>query len=178
VKRGLAMLAVGLVALGIQGGLATFLPRELCPDLGLLVVLALGLQIQSWTIGFALATVLGYSADLLSGSLFGAHALLRLLTFCSAALVRSQLNLRGTVPLGLFAAVVTMLYAVGLFALTGFFGSASEVRWGSLSLLIPQALVNAFAIPFVFKIVAWLWDRLEGEPVRRGLELDARRPAI
>jgi cell shape-determining protein MreD len=170
------MLAAGLVALGIQGGLATFLPRELCPDLGLLVVLALGLQIRSWTTGIALATVLGYAADLLSGSLFGAHALLRLLTFCSATLARRQLNLRGSVPLGVFAAGVTMLYAIGLFALTGFFASAGEVRWGSLRVLIPQALINAIAIPFVYKILAWIWERLEGEPVRRGLELDARRP--
>jgi rod shape-determining protein MreD len=178
VKRGMAVMAIGLFALGIQGGLASFLPREFCPDLGLLVVLALGLQVQSWTSGFILATALGYAADLLSGSLFGAHALLRLLTFCASTLVRSQFNVRGAIPLGIFAGSMTMLNAMGLLGLMDFFGPETDFRWGSLSPLIIQALVNAVAITPVSKLMSWMWERLEGEPVRRGLELDARRSPV
>jgi len=177
VKRGLAVIALGLIALGIQGGLAAVLPRELCPDLGLLVVVVLGLHAQNWASGFVLASALGYAADLLSGSLFGAHALLRILAFCAASLVRSQLNLRGSLPLAFFVGCLTILYALALIGLTSFFGAAAELHWGTLKLLIPQAIVNAVVAPSIARLMLWVWERLEGEPARRRLELDARRTA-
>ena len=93
-KRGLAVLALGLIALGVQGGMAMSIPRALCPDLGLLVVIAIGLHWREATGGLFLASALGFTADILSSSIFGAHALLRVLVYATTALTRSQMDLR------------------------------------------------------------------------------------
>jgi len=175
-KRGLALVAVGILALGIQGGLATLLPRGYCPDLGLLAVLAIGLQWRGMASGMVIAAVLGYTADLLSGSLFGAHALLRILLFCCAYLARRQLNLRGAAPLAVFAAGMTVLYSLGLLGLTSFFGAGEGLPWSAFGALAPQVVVNALTAPLVARGVDWLWDKLGDDAFRGGLELDPRRP--
>jgi rod shape-determining protein MreD len=178
VKRWLALLALGMVALGVQGGLATFIPRAYCPDLGLLVVLAIGLQWKGFSTGLLLATILGFAADLLSGSLLGAHALLRLLVFSSSALARRQLNLRGTPPLATFVAAMTLIYSFLLMALTRYFGVSHGMDWGGLLSVIPQAIVNALCAPAVVVLVESLMERLSRDDTfRGGLELDPRRKA-
>jgi rod shape-determining protein MreD len=175
-KRGLALVAVGILALGIQGGLATLLPRGYCPDLGLLAVLAIGLQWRGMASGMVIAAVLGYSADLLSGSLFGAHALLRILLFCCAYLARRQLNLRGAAPLAVFVAGMTVIYSLGLLGLTSFFSAGEGLRWSEFGALLPQVVVNALTAPLVARGIDWLWDKLGDDAFRGGLEFDPRRP--
>jgi cell shape-determining protein MreD len=176
-KRGLALVAVGILALGIQGGLATLLPRGYCPDLGLLAVLAIGLQWRGMASGMGIAAVLGYSADLLSGSLLGAHALLRILLFSCAYLARRQLNLRGAAPLAVFAAGMTIFYFLGLLGLTSFFSAGEGFRWSEIGALLTQAVANALTAPLVAWGIDRLWDKLGDDAFRGGLELDSRRTA-
>ena len=100
-KRLIAVLVVGLLALGIQGGLSLVIPRELCPDLGLLVVIAIGLHWQQATSGLFVASALGFTADLLSSSIFGGHALMRLLVFSATTVSRRRMDLQiGSRPVG------------------------------------------------------------------------------
>lgn len=178
-KRGLAVFVLGVVALGIQGGVALVIPRVLCPDVGLLVVIAIGLHWRDATSGLFVASALGFTADILSGSIFGAHALLRVLTYATTALVRSQIDLRGGVALGLFAAGMTIFYALGLFVLVQFFGGAVDgLRWPGIGGLFPHALVNAVFAPVVSAILLRVFAWADGEASRRGLQIDPRRSAM
>lgn len=176
-KRPLALLGVGFVALAVQGGVASFLPHAWCPDLGFLIVLALGLHWRGIVGGLLVVTLLGYTIDLLSGSLFGLHALLAILLFCTSALARRQLNLRGTRPLMVFAGVMTAVYAFGFHLLSNFFGSPTPYRWELFALLVPHVFVNAITAPMAAALIERIWERLgESETMRGGLELDARGP--
>lgn len=179
-KRILAVFVLGLLALGIQGGLAMVFPRALCPDLGLLVVLAIGLHWLEVTPGMFVSTALGFAADLLSSAIFGAHALLRLLSFVLTSLARSQMDLRGGATFAMFAAGLTVLNALGLMLLVRFFSpvggeGSGYSMWAVVSGVFPHALVNACFAPIVSALVLWVCDRVEGEARGPGIELDARR---
>lgn len=177
-KRSLALIGLGILALGLQGGIATILPRGYCPDLGLLVVLALGLRWEGFAGGVFISAVLGFAADLLSGSLLGVHALMRMFTFGWASLARRQLNLQGPLPLGFFTAVMTFVYAFGIIGLTRFVIADVSIRWTDFGVLIPQALVNGVFAPAVAAGVGVVWDRFgDNERHRSGLQLEAPRTA-
>jgi hypothetical protein len=57
-KRVLALLAIGALAPMIQGAIGTFIPLRYCPDLGLLLVVGLGLCWRSTAGGIALSAAL------------------------------------------------------------------------------------------------------------------------
>jgi len=172
VKLGLLLFAAGLAALIVQGALALLLPPPLCPDLGLLVVLAIGLYWQSLPGGFALATLLGYAADVLSGSLMGLHAFLRLLSFATAALAGRQLNLRGPLPLAVFAGALAFVYGAAVHLITSFFGAGGELSLAAAAELVVHAIVDMLVAPLVASAVARLcaWSGEEDAP-QRGFRL-------
>ena len=176
-RRALALLIAGLAALLLQGGFASFLAPPWCPDLALLVVLALGLCWERVATGLLLAAGLGFGADLLSGSLVGEHALLRLFVFVGARLASRQLNLRGAAPLAVFAAGVSLAYGLALAGVASFFGVPTGIGWDWAVRSLEHALVNALAAPFVARAVegvaAWSGEEESG---RRPLRLEARRP--
>lgn len=177
-KRGLAVFALGLIALGFQGGMAMAIPRVLCPDLGLLVVIAIGLHWRETTTGLFVASALGFAADMLSSSIFGAHALLRILVYSATALTRSQVDLRSGAALALFAGGMTIFYALGLVSLSRFFGGAGEgLQWSGIGALLPHIAINALVAPFVSAILIRVCEWADGEASRPGLEIDAKRTA-
>ncbi len=59
----MALLGVGVLALVLQGAVATIVPPPLCPDFALLVVIAIALHWQRAASGLLLAFTLGYAAD-------------------------------------------------------------------------------------------------------------------
>lgn len=176
-KRLLSVLVVGLVALGIQSGLSMVIPRQLCPDLGLLVVIAIGLHWRDVTSGLFIASVLGFTADMLSSSIFGGHALMRVLIYAATAISRQRMDLRSGVALALFAGGMTIFYALGLFVLMRFFGADSNgFRWTGIGGLFPHTFVNAVCAPLVSALVLRVCEWADGEASPRGLEIEARRP--
>ena len=84
-KATLAVLLLGFAALVVQGALARTIPPPWCPDLALLVVIGVGLRWPGFLAGLLIAVPLGYAMDLLSGSLMGQHAFMRLVTYMIAA---------------------------------------------------------------------------------------------
>lgn len=172
-KQALALLLAGLLALVVQSGIVRVVPHPLCPDLGLLVVVAIGLYWEPLPSGFALAAVLGYASDVLSGSLLGQHGLLRLLSFSASRLGGRQLNLRGVVPLAVFVAALTLAYALALHVLQAFFSGTSVSWMSSLGRATVHALVNGLAAPVVAAGIASLcsWTG-DDEGGRRGFRLD------
>jgi cell shape-determining protein MreD len=162
-----ALFSVGVLALVLQGALATLLPPPWCPDLALLVVLSVGL---------VLAATLGFAADLLSGSLVGQHALLRLIAFASAFLAGRQLNLKGSLPLVVFVVSVSFVYGLAVYAVSTFFVGAGAPTVGWLFDGVWHALVNGVAAPGVFSVVSRVAHWAGGDDVlSRSLHIDAHR---
>ena len=176
-RQAIGMLLLGLVAVVVQGAVAALVHPPWCPDFALLVVLAIGLRWEGIASGLLLVSALGYAADVVSGGLRGGHALLRMLVFISARLGTRQLNLGGALPLAAFAAVLSIAHGLAVVALTRFFTGAALPSWGWLDLL-PHAIVNAVAAPFVSSAVrgllGWLGD---DDEARQRLTLDSGRRA-
>ncbi len=159
-KRVCVLLALGALAPMIQGALGTFIPLHLCPDLGLLLVVGLGLCWRSTAGGVALSAAMGMIADLLSGSLLGLHMLLRIFSFGAARVCSQQLNLRGVMSRMTFVVALSVVTAVGTGALTSFFAVGPGVDGGMLGKLIPHALITGACAPFgirlVERVATWL----------------------
>jgi len=153
VKRTVALLLIGIGVPIVQGALNTFVPARFTPDLGLLIVIALGLYWRSAAGGFALAAALGFAADLLSGSMLGEQALLRMLTFGVARFASRHLNLRGALPQAAFVLVFTAVNALGIGLLNSFFASAGGFDLAMLRDLPLHAAFNALFAPLVSRII-------------------------
>jgi cell shape-determining protein MreD len=116
VKVFFSLFLAGLLTLLLQGALAMIIPPPWCPDLLLLAVISIGLRWWGLARGLVLAYLLGFAADILSGSLVGSHALLGMLAFMSAVLAGRQLNLKGTLSLAVFGWAVSFFYGLALYA--------------------------------------------------------------
>ena len=174
-KRAMALYGVGVLALVLEGAVATIVPPPFCPDFSLLVVIAIALHWQRAASGLLLAFVLGYAADLISGSLLGQHALLRLFVFVGVRITSRRLNFRGGLPLAAFAGAVILIYGVVLLAVTGFFAGPAELHWSWLVDQLVHALMGALFAPMTLACVTWVSTWLdEDEGARRTLELTPR----
>jgi len=163
VKRVLGLFALGILALAFQGAVASFLPVRFCPDLGFLLVVALGLCWRSAVGGVCVAGAIGYTTDLLSGSLLGQHALLRLAAYAVARFGNRHLNLRGALPQAAFVAALTGANAFAMALLTSFFSPGVEVGMVALRELLPQVVANALFAPLVAFVTARIVVRLGDE---------------
>ncbi len=152
-KPVLAVLSLGLASLILQSVAADFLPAYLCPDLSLLIVIALGLCWRSAAGGLLMSAGLGYMADALSGSMLGQHALLRVLTFTLTRFADRRLNLTGALPLVIFTTCASVAYGLGLSMVSGLFASQPEGVPLWLYGLGRHALVNALFAPVVLAVV-------------------------
>jgi cell shape-determining protein MreD len=178
VKRASTLLALGVAALVVQGATATVLSPPWTPDLALLVLIGIGLRWHGLAGGLLLAALLGYATDLLSGSLFGQHALLNLFAFSGTVIAARQLNLRGSWPLASFALAVTCLYGLAMLAITGFFVGGVELRFGWLGAQIMHGAVTGAFAPALSGLVGRAANWADDDPGHRALGLDAiRRPA-
>lgn len=168
-KSSLAALALGLAALIVQGALARSLPPPWCPDLALLVVIGIGLRWPGFLAGLLITLPLGYAMDLVSGSLMGQHAFLRVLTYMAAAVASRQLDLSGTLPVGVFVFGATMLYGLGIGATLMLFVGAETIHLDVLSSTIVHAIVNVIAAAPMIALVERVIARFADDEVgRRG----------
>lgn len=174
-KRTVALFLLGAFVPMLQGVAAYFLPARWVPDLGLLLVVALGLCWRTVGGGMALSCAIGFVADLLSGSLLGQHALLRMFAFGAARVGSQALNLRGPLPQAVFVAGLTVVNAGAFGALTAFFTPGPEMPWVVWRDVGPQALVNSIAAPIVAVLTAALVRTLSDDDAgRRLLRLEPR----
>ena len=174
-RHWLATFALGLFCIVLKGLLPTLLPWPACPDLPLLLVLALGLHWSGWLGGFGIVVALGYVSDFASGSLLGEHALLYLLTFTGTALVSRPLNLRGHSVLVLFGALVTVIFAALAVGLTVLLTGSAWPSFGWTADLGIHAIVNGLLTPLVSAAVAvWMMWLAGDGGVHRPVEIEAR----
>lgn len=175
-----SFLLTGVLLMVLQGALALWLPPPFCPDLGLLVVICLALRWPMLASGLLLVGLLGFAADLLSGSLMGQHALLRVLTFTGAFVVGRQFNLKGSLPLMSFTLGVSLLYGVGLYLLSSFFvGNAADQGVGWLIQSFWHACINALVVPIVFALCSKIFVWAMGDDAAdRTLQLESERGPV
>lgn len=162
-----AVLAMGLAALVFQGALARVLPPPWCPDFAWLVVVALGLRWPSLLSGAFAAVALGYAMDLVSGSLMGQHALMRLLTFLAAAMGARQLDLSGALPVSIFVFFMTLLYGIVTVGILSFFVGSEGFSWMVAGDAFAHAMVNVVATPPILAWVERVLVRLSEEDLGR-----------
>lgn len=160
----------------LQSALAPFLSAGLCPDLGLLLVVAVGLSGRSVAGGLLFAAFVGFVADLLSGALLGQHVLLRILAFAAARGANAHVNLVGFGAKGTFVAVLTVLNGLAMGGITAFFSPGAGLAPIAGRELALSALINALAAPLVTPLVSLILQRLEDEGGgRRLVRLEPRR---
>lgn len=152
-KAMLAAIAMGLAALVLQGAIARVLPPPWCPDLAWLVVVALGLRWPHLLSGLFVSVILGYSMDLVSGSLMGQHALMRLLTFLAASIAARQLDLSGALAVAIFVFGMTLLYGLATVGILSFFVGSEGFGWQMAGDAFGHAMVNVVAAG---PVLAWV----------------------
>jgi rod shape-determining protein MreD len=167
VKSFPVLLLVGFLALILQGAIARTIPPPWCPDLGWLVVVALGLRWPRFLPGLFAAVILGYSMDLVSGSLMGQHALMRLLTYLAAALAARQLDLSGGLPVAILVFGSTVVYGVAVVGVLSFFVGSEGVDLFVLLDAICHGVANVLAAGPVLSLVERVLVRLSDEEVGR-----------
>ena len=174
-KRALVLAGLSLLALIVQASAGRVLAPQWCPDLGLLAVVGFGLSLRNPATGVALAALVGYLSDLLSGSLLGQHMLLRMGAFAAARVGSRRLNLRGAVPLAIFAAALSVAHALALWALVTFFASAAAPPWPPIGDFVAQALVNGLLAPVAAPAIAWVCQALGDEEGAKLMRLEPRK---
>jgi rod shape-determining protein MreD len=166
-KSAIAVLALGLAALIVQGAVARTISPPWCPDLAWLVVVAIGLRWPRFLSGVVLAVTLGYSMDLVSGSLMGQHALLRLVSYLAAALAARQLDLSGGLPVAIFVGAMTIFYGLATVTMLSFFVGAPWPGFDVLGTAVVHAFVNVVAAGPVISLVESVLARFSDEEVGR-----------
>jgi rod shape-determining protein MreD len=178
IRPALALTAIGVAALVLQGALAALLPPALVPDLGLLVTVIAAVEAPA-LLALALAAGLGYGTDYLSGTLLGEAALLRILAFSTTRFVSAQFHLERPLPLAGLCLAIALLEPLGTAALSSLFAGASPFGWEAIPTLATRALLAAVLAPFVHAIVSTAVAGLsEGDARRREVRFDTRRPVL
>ncbi len=174
-KRALVLAGLSLLALIVQAAAGRVLAQQWCPDLGLLVVVGFAVSVRSTATGIGLAALVGYLSDLLSGSLLGQHMLLRMVAFGAARVGSRRLNLRGTVPLAIFGAALSVGHGLALWALVSFFAVGATPPWPPARDFVAQGIVNGLLAPFVAAGVTWLVQALGDEEGAKLMRLEPRK---
>lgn len=166
-KSSLAVIALGLAALVVQGALTRALPPPWTPDLAWLVVVGLGLRWPGFLSGFVIAALLGFAMDAVSGSLIGQHALLRLATYLATALVSRQLDLSGGIPIALTTFVLALGYSVGVVVTRRAFLGPETIGLETSAIAVAQAFVDMLCVLPVVGAVERIVARFADEEIAR-----------
>jgi rod shape-determining protein MreD len=177
VRSALAWCGVGLLLIVLEGALAQGFSVRFIPDFSLLVTIAAALAFPPGR-GMILAVVFGLGTDMLSGSLLGQVAFLRLLEFGLAQALAGQLDLRRTVPAAVFAATLVGIDSLGLVGLSRLFLGGFPVAWSELVGLAPRALLTGACAPFVLGLAIRVGDALSESDARREMRIETRRPVL
>lgn len=176
-RPALAWCGVGLLGIVLEGVLAHGISPRYVPDFSLLATIAAALAFPPGR-GMILAVVFGLGTDMLSGSLLGQVAMLRLFEFGLARALAGQLDLRRGVPSAVFAATLVGLDSLGLVGLSTLFLGGFPVAWSELVGLAPRALITAAFAPWVVRLALRIANVLSESETRREMRIETRRPVL
>jgi len=176
-RSAFALLALGWLALLVQGGLAALVPGWIVPDLSLLVTLSAAFALEP-SFGLLVAAGIGLGNDMVSGPPLGQLALLRILELALARLVAGQLDLRRGLPLVVFAFALVLFDGFAQIALGRMLLGSFPLQPFDLLGLAGRALLTAPLAPAAVSISRRLRERLDEAEARRDMRLDTRRPVL
>ncbi len=173
------LVALGCIALLVQGTLGTFAAAWLFPDLAFLVAVGAGVSIAP---GGALlvAAFLGYATDLLTGALLGQHALLLALAVAATRIANRALNLQRPLPRAALVAGLVLAYGLGTAGLTRLFAGAADLGPAFFRQLAFHACVSALCAPAAIAAVGRFAALLAGtdEVPRAALQVGSRARSV
>jgi len=170
----LALLVLGWLAALVQGGVSHLVPAYAVPDLSLLLTLAAALVLGTGS-SLLVAAGVGLGADMVSGTLLGQLACLRLLELVFTRGIAGQLDLRRGLPLAIFAFALVGIDGLGQAGLSWLFLGAFPLRAGDLLTLGVRAALTAPFAPWVAALVRRVCEGLDDSDARREMRLDTRR---
>lgn len=176
-RPAIAVLLLGLFLIVLQGSLAHVLPPLLLPDLGLLVVLAAAIFLGPAE-GLLLAAFLGLMSDVLSASLLGEFACVRILEFVLTRAVAGKLDLRRGLPFTVYTMAALPLDAALVLGLTRLYLGPLPLAPGALLPALERAVPTLVVAAPVARGVRRLIDHLGEARDRREMRLDTRRPVL
>lgn len=176
-KPTLALIALGWLSVLVQGGLSHLVPAYAVPDFSLLFTLAAALVLGAAP-GLIVAAGVGLGADMVSGTLLGQLACLRLLELVVTRGIAGQLDLRRGLPLAVFAFALVWIDGLGQAGLSWLFLGAFPLQPGELVTLGIRAALTAPFAPLVGGLVRRICERLDESEARREMRLDTRRAVI
>jgi hypothetical protein len=176
-RSALALLALGWLAIAVQGGLARLLPGWVVPDLSLLALLAAASTLDT---GWALlvAAGIGLGGDMASAPPLGQLAFLRTVELALARLVAGQLDVRRGLPLLVFTSSVVALDGLAQIGLGRLLLGSFPLHPADLLSLAGRALATAPLAPAALGLSRRLRERLDETEARRDMRLDTRRPVL
>ncbi len=156
-ERVLRLLALALVALVVQSTLLTLSPvRDPLPDLVLAVVLFVATADVAVGWGVALALVVGYLFDLLSGTPVGLHSLLFEVLYLAGRWIQRRFFLAGVLFEVALAVGAVWLVAATVVAIRVLAQGHEPGDLGSIALsTLVRSLLTGLVAPAVF----WLGNR-------------------
>ena len=176
-RPALALLGLGLLAALCQGGFSHVLPAYLVPDLSLLLTLAAALVLGPGS-GLIVAAGIGLGADMVSGTLLGQLACLRLLELVLTRGIAGQLDLRRGLPLAVFAFALVWIDGFGQAGVSSLFLGEFRLQPGELLTLGIRALVTAPFAPLVGGLARRVCEWLDESEARREMRLETRRAVL
>jgi hypothetical protein len=147
------------------------------PDLSLLLTLAAALVLGAGP-GLLVAAGVGLGADMVSGTLLGQLACLRLLELAVTRGIAGQLDLRRGLPLAVYAFALVWIDGLGQAGLSWLFLGAFPLQAGELVTLGVRAAVTAPFAPLVGSLVRRVCELLDESDARREMRLDPRRAML
>ena len=166
-KSSAVVFLLGFAALIVQGALARTIPPPWCPDLSWLVILGIGLRWPGFLSGLLVVVPLGYAMDLLSGSMMGQHAFMRLLSYLIAAVASRQLDLSGALPVSVFVFAMTLLYGLGIALTLSLFSGQNGLGIEVLGSGLGHGMVNVIAAGPMIALVERVVVRFSDEEAGR-----------
>ncbi|MBK7950564.1 MAG: hypothetical protein IPK00_17845 [Deltaproteobacteria bacterium] len=166
-KSTLAVLALGLFALVVQGALARAIAPPWCPDLAWLVVVGIGLRWPGFLSGFVISALLGFAMDSVSGSLVGQHAVLRIFSYLAAAIASRQLDLSGGIPIALLTLALSVAYGFGIVSTRAIFLGPEPLLVEVLALAVAQGFVHMVCVGPIVGLVDRIVNRFADEELSR-----------
>ena len=167
---------IGLLGVALQAMLAAQLPMGQ-PDLSLLGALAAALVLGPAE-GLIVACVLGFGADMVSGSMMGQHAFVRVIEFAVVRGFAGQLDLRRIAPQIVVGFALSLLDAALMAGVSLLFIPSFAVAWSALGGLTARATMTGIAAPFVGRLARTVTEWLSETEARREMRLETRRPVL
>lgn len=152
IRQFIAIVCAAITALILQSSVTVILPEVLIPDLVLLVVISSAVLVSPAQ-GLLVASGVGYAVDILSGSLFGHHALLRLFVFVIAYFTSRKFHLTRPLNLLVFVLIISLVDSIGTVLLSKIFKGAFLIGTFEIYVAGIRALLNAVSALVVLATV-------------------------